>query len=115
MKKNSHVRFVSRECNIRNYRYSAHVDKRTGRVLKITAGCRTWRTFAAAFAHYEHGKGAFGASRWEWSVLNAMQAKGEWASYRMRYADRQEAIRLLHKLRADVIKVQLRIRRKAAR
>jgi len=36
------VRYVSRESNLRRFVYTARVCKRTGRLLGIMAGCRSW-------------------------------------------------------------------------
>lgn len=47
---------ISVGCNIRHYDYTAHLDSKTGEVMAITAGCRKWRSFKAAFAHYDSGR-----------------------------------------------------------
>lgn len=42
---------VSIESNIRDWVYTAYIGK-TGRLLSIRAGCRTWKDFTAARHHY---------------------------------------------------------------
>jgi len=38
---------------VRGYTYQAHLSP-TGRLKRITAGCRVWASFAEALDHYEH-------------------------------------------------------------
>ena len=38
---------------VRGYTYRAHLSP-TGRLKRITAGCRVWASFAEALDHYEH-------------------------------------------------------------
>lgn len=55
MKKVSPLRIHRR--SMRGYTYSAYLRRGTGSLIKIKAGCRMWRTFEEAFAHYDpHAK-----------------------------------------------------------
>lgn len=47
---------ITVSCNIRSYAYTAHLDRKTGKIMAITAGCRKWRTFKKAFKHYDSGR-----------------------------------------------------------
>ncbi len=38
---------------IRSYTYVATISTITGKLLRITAGCRTWRDFDHAYRHYK--------------------------------------------------------------
>lgn len=63
MKNKSYI-VVSDGMQRRRYRVRAYVDRKTGKVLVIKAGCRTWRTFAEAMAHYVGG-GAYQCTYWK--------------------------------------------------
>lgn len=39
----------------RDFRVRAYINSKTGRVLRVTAGCRTWKDFTEAVAHYSGG------------------------------------------------------------
>lgn len=41
------------KCKLRSYVYVAHLTPKTGKLKKITAGCREWECFADAIAHYK--------------------------------------------------------------
>lgn len=92
------MRTVSRECNIRSYTYRAHLTE-SGRLSRITAGCRTFKTFDIAFAHYR-GEGPWGAG---WSDARVGDDKAA-------HARRLEARELLRQLERDVEREKRRIR-----
>jgi hypothetical protein len=76
---------VKRQCNIRYYEYVAHLSAKTGRLLRITAGCRVWKTFDAALRHYD---GLRGHPKWLDSRVTELER-----------GYRTEAIHLLRRLR----------------
>lgn len=94
------IKKISRECNIRTYTYTAHISKATGRLIKITAGCRAWKTFAAAELHYQTG---------DWKDGNPTHPD--------RYGRRAEVRAILHRLEDLVAVYQsaCRVRRRAKR
>lgn len=101
---------ISIKCIIRNYTYTAHVSKATGRLLKITAGCRTWKSFELARDHYR----GFGLGcGWSDQAINDYSTS-PWK----RFAHRLEARRILDRLDFEVGANQRRLReqkRKARR
>lgn len=50
--KASELHKITRRTNIRDYAYTVWVTKKTGRVVKLRAGCRRWSSFRAAVDHY---------------------------------------------------------------
>jgi ABC-type transport system substrate-binding protein len=95
---------VSREGNIRQWTYTAHLSV-TGKLLRITAGCRTWKTFEDAFAHY-HGEGPYKVYRWS----------DQWVAFNINQQDyhiwREESRAILGRLSCDVLKKTNKIRAK---
>jgi hypothetical protein len=81
---------VKRQCNIRYYEYVAHLSAKTGRLLRITAGCRVWKTFDDALRHYD---GLRGHPKWLDSRIQATSP--------LEKAWREEAIHLLRRLRGQ--------------
>lgn len=114
------VRIVSLNSHIRRWRYEARLCVRTGRLLGVRAGCRRWSNFAQAKAHYEGGgkyERAFDDSRkWMLSRIqdNLMRSSDYWAGLN-RYAEREEALCLLDRLKRRTYRAQERIRKKLRR
>jgi hypothetical protein len=73
---------------IRDYTYTAYLSRETGKLLRITAGCRTWRTFAEAEQHY-------GSEEKDWSDDQLEGRPYRWAA-------RLEARRILDRLQTRV-------------
>lgn len=93
--------------------YKAHVSNRTGKLLRITAGCRTWSSFDVAAAHYR-GEGPYwSGNKWCDSQIDVCLNEGSWIVA----AWREEARRILKRLSGEVEIAQGRIkrRRKAVR
>lgn len=108
------IKTIYRDCNIRSYRYKAYVSKRTGVLLHLTAGCRTWGSFAEAFRHYSDGSPNW---RWNKDTMEALRVGYDRWEHARRVAQRMEATELLRKLAVAVTKYRalchLRRRRKA--
>lgn len=94
MKSKVETKKFSREANIRDYRYTVTVNKKTGAVIKIEAGCRTWQSFREATDHYR----AEGHLRWSdaWIKRNC-----PYSADRTR-AERIEAQEIIFRLNCDV-------------
>lgn len=63
---------IEARANLRPYTYTAHLSAATGKLLRITAGCRTWKTFEQAENHYrgigkEYPNGTF---QWKDSTID---------------------------------------------
>jgi hypothetical protein len=56
--------FLREEIDGRPYFITAKLNRATGRVLGIKAGCRRWRDFTEALAHYTGG-GRYNVDRWQ--------------------------------------------------
>lgn len=91
---------VERKANIRHYTYTAHLSAKTGKLLKIVAGCRKWKTFEEAEAHYRGSTPA--GEKWSDGYTPMSDV--------VRWACRQEARMLLNRLRGDVARAQRRLR-----
>jgi hypothetical protein len=44
---------LRRYADVRGYTYVVWLKRKSGRVVEITAGCRTWDSFKEALAHYD--------------------------------------------------------------
>lgn len=106
------IRVVARKSNLRSFTYSAYVSKKTGALLRIKAGCRTWYSFDDAIAHYS-GDGRYAPSKWTDAELARKQVNFP-SDYRREWAERFEARSILRNLRRDTAKVQRRIRARRA-
>lgn len=93
---------VERRANIRHFTYRAHLSPKTGRLLKIVAGCRTWKTFLEAELHYQ-GLGHLDDSI-KWSDGNTP------LDYVEKWARRYEARFIIAKLENDVRDAQRNLR-----
>lgn len=97
------------KCNIRSYTYVAFIDRKTGKVKAVSGGCRLWRSFAAAFRHYEVGRfsakyRSFPPQSRTW-VLNDL--RGMWDNA----LHRSESIAVLRRLSIKVFAYQAKVRR----
>lgn len=111
------------QSNLRHYVYSAFVSEATGRLLRVTAGCRKWKTFEEAKRHYRgealnrpeyHSDYIYGGLR---SVAENYGCNfGGWGqTYLSLYAQRAEARSILNNLSSKVRLYQSRQRKKAKR
>lgn len=99
----------------RHYTYSAYLSGR-GRLLRITAGCRVWNSFRAAFDHYSHKNKTLHRSipkdnmHWRWSDDWINRQASFWMEPASRDVaqkhrkDRAAAIKTLKRLKAKVDK-----------
>lgn len=92
---NREAKKISIACLIRDYTYTAHVSKATGKLSKITAGCRTWKSFKEADRHYERDKW----NEHHYGTFIALTPKA--------FAQRLEARSILARLRLAVETYQL--------
>lgn len=108
--KHSHDAIVlSVDCHIRRYTYRAFLNRKTGRLLRIEAGCRTWHSFTEAKNHY-NGLGLnpeFASS----NIADVLKIR-LWDGV-MIYAQRWEAREVLRKLERKVAKRQRYIKSRA--
>lgn len=95
---------IKREANIRRFTYIAHLSQKTGKLLRIEAGCRVWKTFEDAFAHYR-GAGPYNSYLWHDDELKLDPG---------RFANRLEARCLLDKLRDQVWQKQASLKHRKA-
>lgn len=104
---------VSRPSNFRHYIYTAHIKVLARRIYveKITAGCRTWKSFAEAQAHYD-GKGddarkwlaGTSSHRWWWGGDNPSVFEQQ----------RDEAKAILYRLKHDACTMISKLKHRAA-
>jgi hypothetical protein len=98
----------------RRYWFKAITTRKTGAVLAVRAGCRHWRNFDAAFAHYDaHAKkGIWGWPRWSdgW-ILSARDSRNP-GVVEQRLYERHHARVTLHWLKEKVEDAQRAKRRR---
>jgi hypothetical protein len=106
---------IRRYLNIRDYKFSAHLSRATGKLLKIHAGCRTWLSFADALEHYTGG-GKYAPTKYSaahfTTLQESMAGNDRWRdtlrTYTRERAEQLECQLLLGKLERDVAKWQER-------
>jgi hypothetical protein len=92
------------ESNIRGFTYTAFIKKKTGRLMRITTGCRNWKSFEEARNHYR----GHTPNRPEWSDayilrhLSSILDLGASIRGLTRYSEREEARAILRRLNAEV-------------
>lgn len=91
------MRTVSRYGNIRTYVFKAYLTE-AGKLSRITAGCRTWRSF-------EKAHGYFNAGKWTGIMVDNCSAP------KTRWAERREARAILDHLERDVVKLRKRMKK----
>jgi hypothetical protein len=84
---------LDRHSNLRSWTYTVHLSEVDGRVLRVTAGCRSWKTFAEAQAHYEGG-GPYTPNKWTDMHINSLS---DYMKFELR-AFRWEARKILRRL-----------------
>lgn len=101
---------ASRESNMRDYTYTAYLHPTTGKLHHIQAGCRNWKTWDEAKAHYQP---TAPHARWGKAWVATLD-KG--ATHPRYAAERLEALAILYKLKwCDMIGVQEKLRLKRER
>lgn len=110
---------------MRPYAYSAQMVPKTGRVVRITAGCRDWPSFKAAYNHYEPDNSKH-SKRHEWDGVVAYKSgkryyrwSDAWIRQRENPADwwrcRTSSVRTLKKLEKQVLKYQASLQPKSSK
>ena len=70
----------------RPYTITATLSRATGRVLSLACGCRDWRNFTEALAHYAGG-GRYQVPRWKENrithTLDSMETNARYRDYSM--------------------------------
>lgn len=98
---------VTRALNLRNYTYRAYINRKTRRLYKIKAGCRTWYSIRKALDHYAEG---VHAGSWCSRHVTTFNPKPEQVEMW-----RLEAVMLLRKLERDVLRHTRRMRARKRR
>lgn len=105
-------KLISERMHLRRYRVRAYLSPSTGRVLRIRAGCRTWRSIAEAVAHYAGG-GPYASRHLRWRKINYEVAtvraeyEGE-HDRRDRIDERNDALLTIARLSAKILRYQKR-------
>lgn len=94
----------------RGYKYVAFLRPKTGSIIRIRAGCRSWKSFERAFRHYhaDNPHGPLCPKRWsdDWLLKNYNHALPLWMEHR------RDAQRTLRDLECGVRERRNEIRRK---
>lgn len=63
---------IAIESHRRDYTYRAFVDRRTGKLIRVTAGCRRWNDFKQAQDHYKGDimEGQTYGNKWSPSLID---------------------------------------------
>lgn len=112
-KKHPHLKRIQIKCTIRKYTYVAFLDKKTGQLKAVSAGCRKWANFRTAFAHYEAGR--FSEGMRTISPLAAARLVNDLGQPYFNAVHRFESKRVLEKLKRKVEAYQAKVKRHAAR
>ena len=101
-----------KQTDVRGYFYRAIMRRKTGSLVCIQAGCRTWRTFEDANEHYRANQ--VRASCWRglgWPRWSDGWILGQ-TNVELRLAERHSAVLTLRALEADYHAKRNEIRRK---
>lgn len=105
---------LKEHCPSRGYTYRAIITRKTGALLAVRSGCRHWRNFEKAFAHYNpHGKRFLDWPRWSdgW-ILSSPNDDTIARTLQNRFDSRQTLLRLQKRVEAKRRQIR-RERRKA--
>lgn len=88
--------YLSVKARFRDYTYTAELDEKQG-LVKITAGCRLWKTFDQAFDHYQ--------TFWTWTddnLLHHLKTDNNPGMYALYWSFREDARTTLRLLQDKV-------------
>ncbi len=107
---------IERHSNLRAWTYTVHISEVDGRVLRVTAGCRTWKSFDIAQDHYR-GDGPYIPRKWadEYITSRSDTMKFELRAYRWEARMILQRLQEAALVRGERIRAQRLRERKARR
>lgn len=108
------IRTLKIVSNLRGYTYKARIDKRTGRLIDLRAGCRWWRSFAVAQQHYRGlgHDGLFQIAKWSDEEMASQLQRGNYETHARAFGARLEARKILQRLEDEIGAIKKRLKKK---